>query len=76
MTKQITTDHCVAAKKNNGRFVDLKPSAGLDVKMTEFHTSVINPTEQDVVISYMISQTQGERAKKKEIQADAGFFNW
>ena len=54
MTNHITTEHCVAAKKKNGRFVDLEPPAGLDVAMAEFQTSILNPTERDVVISNMI----------------------
>ena len=45
MTNQVTTEHCVKAKKNNGRFVDVETSAGLDVAMTEFHRSVLNHTE-------------------------------
>ena len=65
MTNHVTNEHCVAANKKNDRFVDLEPSAGLDVAMTEFQTSVLNPTERDVVISYLISQSKGYRAKKK-----------
>ena len=34
--------------------------------MTEFQASILNPTELDVVISNLISQSQGDRAKKKE----------
>ena len=66
MTNHIATEHFVAAIKNNGRFVDLEPSAGLDVTMTEFQTSVLNPTDRYVVICDLISQSQGDRAKKKE----------
>ena len=36
MTNHVSTENCVAAKKKNGRFVYLEPSAGLDVAMTEF----------------------------------------
>ena len=74
MTNHVTTDHCVAAKKNNGRFVDIEPSAGLDVAMTEFQTSVLNPTERDVVISGLISQSQGYRAKKEEAKRMRDFL--
>ena len=66
MTNHVATDHCVAAKKNNGRFVDLEPSAGLEFAMPEFQTSVLNPTDRYVVISNIISKYQGDRAKKKE----------
>ena len=66
ITNHITTEHCVAANKKNDRFVDLEPSAGLDVAMTEFQTSVLNPTERYVVISDLTSQLQGDRAKKKK----------
>ena len=66
MTNYFTTEHCVAVKKKNGHFVDLKPSAGLGVVMIEFQTSVLNPTERYVAISNIINQSQGERAKKRE----------
>ena len=65
MTNHVTTEHCVAAKKKNGIFVDLEPSAGLDVAMPEFQTSILNPTERDVVIRNLISQSQVEISKKK-----------
>ena len=68
MTNHITTENCVAAKKNNGCFVDLEPSAGLDVAMIEFQMSVLDPTKQDVVISNMISHSQVDRDKKKEVK--------
>ena len=66
MTNHITTENCVASNKKNGQFVDLEPSAGFDVAMTEFQTSALNTTDQDVVISNLISKSQGDRAKKKE----------
>ena len=66
MTNHVTNEHCVAANKNNGNFFDLEPLDGLDVAMIEFQTSVLNPTERDVVINNLISQLQGDRAKKKE----------
>ena len=62
----VATEHCVAAKNKNCHFVDIEPSAGLDVAMTEFQTSVFSPTERDVVIIDLISQSQGDRDKKKE----------
>ena len=64
ITNHVTTENCVADKKKNVRFVDLEPSAGLDVAMIEIQTSVLNPTEQDMVISNLIIQSQGERYKK------------
>lgn len=67
MTNHVTTQHCVAAKKKpDGRFVDLEPSAALDIHMTEFQRIILNPTTRDVVVSDLIDQAQGERAKKKE----------
>ena len=66
MTNHVATEHCVAAKKNNGRLVYLEPSAGLDVAITEFQRSVLNPTDRDVAIINLISQSQRDRAKKKE----------
>ena len=66
MTNHVTTEHCVVANKKDGHFFDLEPSAGLDVAMTELQTSALNPTKQDVLISDLINQSQGDRAKKKE----------
>ena len=45
MTNHVTTEHFVAANKKNGFFVDLEPSAGLDVAMTEFQMVVLNTTK-------------------------------
>ena len=64
MTNHVATENCVAAKKKNGSFVDIEPSDGLEVAMTEFQTSVLNTTERDVVISNLIIQSQGDRDKK------------
>ena len=66
MTNHVTTEYCVAANNKNGCFVDIELSSGLYVAMTEFQKSVLNPTYRDVVISNLISQSQGDRAKKKE----------
>ena len=74
MTNHVATEYCVAAKKTNGRFVDIELSAGLDVAMTELQTSVLNPTEPDVVISDLISQPQGARANKKEAKRMRDFI--
>ena len=63
-TNHVTTENCVAAKKKNVRFIDLEPSDGLYVAMTEFQTIVLNPTEQEVAISDLISQSQGYRDNK------------
>ena len=56
MINHVSNENCVEDKKNNGCFVDLEPSAGLDVAMIEFQMSVLNPTERDVVISDLVSQ--------------------
>ena len=50
----------------NSRFIYLEPSAGLDIAITELQTSVLNPIGRDVVISDLISQSQGDRANKKQ----------
>ena len=68
ITNHAATEYCVAANKKNGSFVDIEPSAGLDVEMSEFQTSVLNTTERDVVTNDMISQSQGDRDKKKEVK--------
>ena len=73
MTNHVTPEHCVASKKNNRRLVDIEPLAGLDVAMTEFQTSVLNPTGWDVVISNLISQSQGYRDRKKEVKGMRDF---
>ena len=64
MINHVANGHCVSDKNKNGCFVDLETSAGLDVAITEFQTSVLNPTGQDVVISDLISESQGDRAEK------------
>ena len=74
MTNNVTTEHFVTAKNKNGRFVDLEPSSGFDVAITEFQKSVLNPTKQDVVISDIISQSQRYMAKKKEAKQMRYFF--
>ena len=45
MTNHVATKHCAAALKKNERNVDLEPSAGLDVAMSDFQKSVLDPTE-------------------------------
>ena len=72
--KHIATEHCVASNKKNGCFVDLEPSAGLDVSMTELQTSALNPTKRDVLISDLINQSQGDMAKKKEAKRMRDFI--
>ena len=41
MTNHVVTENCVTANKKNRHFIDIELSAGLDVAMTEFQTSVI-----------------------------------
>ena len=55
MTNHVETEHSVTDKKKNGHFIDIELSAGLDVAMPEFQTSVLNTTKQDVVISNLTS---------------------
>ena len=38
----------------------------MDVEMIDFQTRFLNPTERGVVISDMISQSQGDRTNKKK----------
>ena len=73
MTNHVATKHCVAALKKNERYVDLEPSAGLDVVMSDFQKSILNPTERDVVISDLINRAQGEGAQKKEAKRKRDF---
>ena len=73
MTNHVATKHCAAALKKNERYVDLEPSAGLDVAMSDFQKSVLNPTERDVVISDLINRAQGEGAQKKEAKRKRDF---
>lgn len=44
----------------------LEPSHGLHVEMSIDQTRLLNPTPQDVMISELIDQAQGEQAKKKK----------
>ena len=73
MINHVSNENCVEDKKNNGCFVDLEPSAGLDVAMIEFQTSVLDPIKQYVVISNMIIKAQGNRANKRKTRG-CGMF--
>ena len=73
MTNHIATKNCVAALKKNERYVDLDPSPGLDIAMSDLQKSILNPTERDVVISGLINRAQGEGAKKKEAKRKRDF---
>ena len=66
MTNHVSTGYCVVAKNKNANFVDIGPSACLDVEMIDSQTSFLNRTKRGVVISDMISQSQGDRANKKK----------
>ena len=67
-TNHTATAYCVASaiENNNGRLIDLEPTADLNVEVYELQQSLINPTSRDMVVSDIIYQTKGERAKKKE----------
>ena len=67
-TKHTATAHCVASdtEKKNGYLIDIDPTAGLNVEVSEIQRSLPNPTSQDMIISDIIDQAKGKRAKKKE----------
>ena len=49
-----------------GRLIDIELTAGLNVEVSELQQSLINPTSRDMIVSDIIDQAKGERAKKKE----------
>lgn len=59
------TKHIMDNKKKKSQ-VQLEPSSGLNVELSEDQRHLLNPTFKDVQISELIDQAQGERAKKKE----------
>jgi len=44
MTNHVATKHCVTALKKNERYVDLEPSPGLDIAMSDLQKSILNPS--------------------------------
>ena len=67
-TNHNATAHCVASanEKKNGRLIDLETTAGLNVEVSELQRSLLNPTSRYIIVSDIIDQAKGERAKKKE----------
>ena len=76
-TNHTATAHCVASaiEKKNGRLIDLDPTAGLNVEVSELQRSLLNPTSRDMIVSDIINQAKVERAKKKEAKLKKCFMN-
>ena len=67
-TNHTATAHCVvsAIEKKNGLLIYLEPTAGLNVEVSELQRSLLNHTSWYMIVSDIINQAKGERAKKKE----------
>ena len=50
MTNFAASEH-VANKKKLGRVVDLSPSSFLDMKVSDLHKTLLNPTTRDVILT-------------------------
>lgn len=69
MTNFVCTEHVAEnakRSKEEGKEVPLVPAPHLDVEMSRDQRKLLNPTPQDVSLSELIDQAQGDRAKKKE----------
>ena len=64
--KNVSASEQVANKKNLSRVVDLATSSFLDVKVSDIHKTLLNPTAQYVMLTDIIDQSRWETAKKKE----------
>ena len=75
-TNHTATTHCIAIliEKNNGRFIDLEPAAGLNVEASELQRSLLNPTSRDMIVSDITDQAKGERSKRKEAKRKQCFM--
>jgi len=76
MTNFVCHEHCIAVKKARAvKDIILQPSAALDVEMTHLQKKFLNPSMEDVQLSDIIDQSQGERAKKKEAKRKQDFIS-
>ena len=67
MTNHVANEHCIAVKNaSKGQHVDLQPTAVLDFAIFNSQRGFLNPTPRDMVISDVMDQVRGKRAKKKE----------
>ena len=75
-TNYTATAHCVAIaiEKKNIPLIDLEPTAGLNVEVSEIQRILLNPTSRDMIVSDIIDQTKGERAKNKEAKRKQCFM--
>ena len=66
-TNHTATTRCVASviEKKNGRLIDIDPTAGLNVEVSELQRSLLNTTFWDMILSDIIDQEKGEREKTK-----------
>ena len=55
-TNHTATVHCVASaiEKKNGRLIDIEPTAGLNVEVSELQLSLLNPTSRDIIVSDIV----------------------
>ena len=75
-TNHTATVNCVASaiEKKNGRLVDIEPTAGLNEGVSELQRSLLNPTSRYIIVSDIINQEKGERAKNKEAKRKQCFM--
>ena len=76
MTNFVCHEHCIAVKKTQAEKDSiLEPSAALNVEISSLQKKFLNPTMQDMQLSDIIEQSQGERAKKKEAKRKQDFIS-
>ena len=64
----------VRLKNKNVRLIDLEPTAGLNVEVSEIQRSLLNTTSRDMIVSDIIDQEKGERERKKEAKRKQWFI--
>jgi hypothetical protein len=76
MTNYVCHKHGVEKKKacQVQKDINLEPSDGLNVEMNYHQRKWLNPTIDEVLLSDVIEQAQGERAKKKEARRKQDFI--
>lgn len=75
MTNFVCHEHCIVVRKSRAEKESLlEPSAALNVEISSLQKKFLNPTMEDMQLSDIIEQSQGERAKKKEAKRKQDFI--
>ena len=77
-TNYTSTAYCVASaiEKKNGHLIDIDPTAGLNVEVSDLQQSLINPTSRDTIVSDIIDQVKRRKGKEEVIEEKAVLHDW